>query len=52
MPGPEGVQVVGLVVCLAHPGQPRGVVLQQGVDRVHPEGAATLVILKQQFTLL
>ena len=32
MPRPEGVQVVGLVVSLAYPGQPSGVVLQQAVD--------------------
>ena len=32
VPRPEGVKVEGLVVGLAHPGQPRGVVLQQAVD--------------------
>ena len=47
MPRPQGVQVVGLVVGLPHPGQLRGVVLQQGIDGIHPEGAALLVILEQ-----
>ena len=50
IPWSEGVQVVGLVVGLPHLGQLRGVVLQQGINGIDPEGAILLVILEQKLS--
>ena len=50
IPWSEGVQVVGLVVGLPHLGQLGGVVLQQGINGIDPEGAILLVILEQKLS--